>query len=196
MGLPGVPVYRQRRGAAARPPAGRQQGLAAQCSPQLPFLPRSQKQGSGTAINPAPAPLPEQVKRELPDATQRFARIDTDIKGVLREFKATQNCVACCNKEGLLKFLEGQQAALEVRAAAATCSCTLCLSDDTQYSLSINSIIICACLVPDLTHRCARRRWPTTWSPSGAPSPASTLCPRPTCWTSCPTATARTRSVI
>lgn len=31
-----------------------------------------------------------------------------------QEFKATQNCVACCNKEGLLKFLEGQQSALEV----------------------------------------------------------------------------------
>lgn len=26
----------------------------------------------------------EEVKRELPDATQRFARIDADIKGVLR----------------------------------------------------------------------------------------------------------------
>lgn len=34
-----------------------------------------------------------------------------------QEFKKTQNCVACCNREGLLKFLEGQQSALEVRAA-------------------------------------------------------------------------------
>jgi len=116
----------------------------------------------------------KEVKRELPDATQRFARIDADIKQVLRvseadgagvgccwsgggktridpvapaclsaaltlmqlfpltlstnqrnappsiappppqEFKATQNCVACCNRDGLLKNLEGQQSALEV----------------------------------------------------------------------------------
>lgn len=36
------------------------------------------------------------------------------IRGPSQEFKATQNCVACCNKDGLLKFLEGQQSALEV----------------------------------------------------------------------------------
>ncbi|GBF96391.1 dynein heavy chain axonemal [Raphidocelis subcapitata] len=56
----------------------------------------------------------EEVKRELPEATARFARIDADVRSVLREFRGTQNCVACCNREGLLKFLESQQAALEV----------------------------------------------------------------------------------
>ncbi|KAI8464229.1 MAG: flagellar alpha dynein [Monoraphidium minutum] len=36
------------------------------------------------------------------------------VADVVQEFKATQNCVACCNRDGLLKFLEGQQSALEV----------------------------------------------------------------------------------
>jgi dynein heavy chain len=31
-----------------------------------------------------------------------------------QEFQATRNCVACCGRDGLLKFLEAQQAALEV----------------------------------------------------------------------------------
>jgi len=56
----------------------------------------------------------EEVKKELPEATQRFVKIDADVKSVLVEFKQTQNCVACCSKEGLQKFLEKQQSELEV----------------------------------------------------------------------------------
>ena len=39
-----------------------------------------------------------QVKKELPDATERFAKIDKDVKGVLSKFKAKKNCVECCNQ--------------------------------------------------------------------------------------------------
>jgi dynein heavy chain len=56
----------------------------------------------------------EEVKRELPEAATRFAKIDADIKGVLADFHAAKNCVACCSKEGLLKFLEQQQGQLEL----------------------------------------------------------------------------------
>jgi dynein heavy chain len=33
---------------------------------------------------------------------------------VLREFKETKNCVGCCNRDGLFKFLEKQQLELEM----------------------------------------------------------------------------------
>ncbi len=56
----------------------------------------------------------EEVKKELPEATQRFVKIDADVKSILRGFKETQNCVASCGKEGLLKNLEKQQSELEV----------------------------------------------------------------------------------
>lgn len=56
----------------------------------------------------------EEVKKELPEATLRFAKIDLDVKNILGEFRKVQNCVACCGKEGLLKFLEKQQSELEV----------------------------------------------------------------------------------
>lgn len=56
----------------------------------------------------------EEVKKELPEATQRFVKIDADVKSVLAGFKQTQNCVESCGKEGLLKFLEKQQSELEV----------------------------------------------------------------------------------
>lgn len=62
----------------------------------------------------------EEVKRELPEATKRFAAIDADVKSVLAEFWRTQNCIACCGRDGLLKFLEKQQAELEVRGNLAT----------------------------------------------------------------------------
>lgn len=50
---------------------------------------RPQCSAAAAPLISRPSPLgsphsPLQVKRELPDATQRFARIDTDIKGVLR----------------------------------------------------------------------------------------------------------------
>eukprot|EP00983_Pelagomonas_calceolata_P106613 1159251-Pelagomonas_calceolata.AAC.1 len=41
------------------------------------------------------------VKKELPDATERFAKIDKDVKGVLSKFKAKKNCVDCCNQAAL-----------------------------------------------------------------------------------------------
>lgn len=56
----------------------------------------------------------EEVKKELPEATQQFVKIDADVKSVLAGFRQTQNCVECCGKDGLLKFLEKQQSELEV----------------------------------------------------------------------------------
>lgn len=56
----------------------------------------------------------EEVKKELPDATQRFVRVDKDVKAILAGFRETPNCVDACSKEGLLKFLEKQHAELEV----------------------------------------------------------------------------------
>eukprot|EP00877_Chromochloris_zofingiensis_P015255 jgi/Chrzof1/9984/Cz04g22250.t1 len=56
----------------------------------------------------------EEVKKELPEATERFAKIDADVKKVLVEFRAAKNCIVCCNKDGLMNFLEKQQSQLEV----------------------------------------------------------------------------------
>ena len=61
----------------------------------------------------------EEVKKELPEATQRFVKIDADVKSILAGFQQTPNCVESCAKEGLLKFLEKQQSELEVRGATA-----------------------------------------------------------------------------
>lgn len=41
----------------------------------------------------------EEVKKELPEATVRFASIDKEVKEVLRVFKEKKNCVECCNSE-------------------------------------------------------------------------------------------------
>ena len=57
---------------------------------------------------------PEEVRRELPEATQRFAKIDAAVRAVLADMAAARNCVACCNREGLLKHLEAQQGELEL----------------------------------------------------------------------------------
>jgi dynein heavy chain len=54
------------------------------------------------------------VRRELPEATQRFAGIDAAVRAVLLEMAATRNCVDCCTKGGLLKHLEVQQGQLEL----------------------------------------------------------------------------------
>ena len=51
----------------------------------------------------------DEVKKELPEAAERFAGIDVKVKEVLRDINATKNCVASCNKEGLMKLLEQQQ---------------------------------------------------------------------------------------
>jgi dynein heavy chain len=60
----------------------------------------------------------EEVKKELPEATVRFAAIDKEVKEVLRVFKEKKNCVECCNSdhkgENLMKFLEKQQKELEI----------------------------------------------------------------------------------
>jgi hypothetical protein len=39
------------------------------------------------------------VKKELPDATVRFATIDKEVKEVLKKFKEAKNAVDCCNSE-------------------------------------------------------------------------------------------------
>lgn len=56
----------------------------------------------------------EEVKKELPQATERFAAIDTEVKKVLREFQQLKNCVSCCNREGLYANLETQERELEI----------------------------------------------------------------------------------
>ena len=38
----------------------------------------------------------EEVKRELPEATERFQKIDIAVRGVLADFKQKANCVDCC----------------------------------------------------------------------------------------------------
>jgi len=85
----------------------------------------------------------EEVRKELPEATQRFAKIDEVVRAVLGEFAATKNVVACCTKEGLLKHLEAQQGELElcekVGGQAAGRKCELhrqCLLGDSACFLS------------------------------------------------------------
>lgn len=56
----------------------------------------------------------EEVKKELPDTATRFAEIDRRVKEILREMHAVKNCVACCNKEGLMAQLENLQSELEL----------------------------------------------------------------------------------
>ncbi|KAK9817742.1 hypothetical protein WJX72_001478 [[Myrmecia] bisecta] len=55
----------------------------------------------------------EEVKKELPEATHRFANIDKEVKGILKDFGTAKNCVAACNREGLFKLLQQQQRELE-----------------------------------------------------------------------------------
>lgn len=62
----------------------------------------------------------EEVRRELPEATQRFAGIDAAVRGVLRGFAVTKNVVACCTREGLCKHLEEQQGELELCEKVST----------------------------------------------------------------------------
>ena len=54
------------------------------------------------------------MRRELPEATQRFAGIDAAVRAVLLDMVVAKNCVACCTKEGLLRHLEAQQGELEL----------------------------------------------------------------------------------
>jgi hypothetical protein len=68
----------------------------------------------------------EEVKKELPEATVRFATIDKEVKEVLKKFKETRNAVECCNADGLMKFLEKQQRELEVCEKALVSAGELC----------------------------------------------------------------------
>lgn len=56
----------------------------------------------------------EEVKRELPETAERFAGIDKNVKEILKEMHEVKNCVACCNKEGLMASLEKLQEELEL----------------------------------------------------------------------------------
>jgi len=56
----------------------------------------------------------EEVKKELPEDTARFAGIDTDVKKVLGDFSQTKNAANACNKEGVFKLLEDTQHKLEL----------------------------------------------------------------------------------
>jgi dynein heavy chain len=105
----------------------------------------------------------EEVKKELPEATQRFVKIDADVKSILAGFKQTQNCVASCSKEGLLKFLEKQQSELEVRkllhsqlqkhACMSQCSRSLSASPGLPISAATNFQGVLRC---DLAQVCEK----------------------------------------
>lgn len=89
LGLPGVAVHRQRGGAGGAGTGGRC-WLRARLRHTPARAPAPTRLAAAAAAR-TPGSRPRfaccrraQVKRELPDATQRFARIDTDIKGVLR----------------------------------------------------------------------------------------------------------------
>jgi dynein heavy chain len=56
----------------------------------------------------------EEVKRELPDAAQRFKTIDEEIKRILVQAKEISNVVNSASVEGLYKGLEYQQGQLEL----------------------------------------------------------------------------------
>ena len=56
----------------------------------------------------------EEVKKELPEDTFRFAGIDSDVKSVLKDFFETKNCAKACNKEGVFQLLEQTQQKLEL----------------------------------------------------------------------------------
>jgi dynein heavy chain len=72
----------------------------------------------------------EEVRKELPEATQRFAGIDKAVRAVLREMANTMNCVACCTKSGLVEHLETQQSQLvlceKVRVLRMLCCRCFC----------------------------------------------------------------------
>lgn len=56
----------------------------------------------------------DEVKKELPEASERFRGVDRDIKGHLATFAQKKNVVACCHVDGLLKNLEKLQGELEI----------------------------------------------------------------------------------
>ena len=56
----------------------------------------------------------EEVKKELPEDTLRFAGIDTDVRKILKDFFATKNAAKACNVDGVLASLEDNQHKLEL----------------------------------------------------------------------------------
>ena len=56
----------------------------------------------------------EEVKKELPEDTERFAGIDVDVKRVLKNFFEIKNASKACNEEGVFKLLEETQHKLEL----------------------------------------------------------------------------------
>ena len=56
----------------------------------------------------------DEVKKELPDAAQRFKSVDTEVKRILAEMKSTKNAVRCCTKSNLMENLQKQQSELEL----------------------------------------------------------------------------------
>jgi dynein heavy chain, axonemal len=56
----------------------------------------------------------EEVKKELPEDTERFAGIDADVQTVLKDFFQTKNAAKACNVEGVFKLLEETQHKLEL----------------------------------------------------------------------------------
>ena len=56
----------------------------------------------------------EEVKKELPEDTERFAGIDVDVRRVLKDFFETKNAAKACNVEGVFKLLENTQHKLEL----------------------------------------------------------------------------------
>ena len=60
------------------------------------------------------------MKKKLPEDTKRFANVDVIFKDILKHFKGTPNCVASCNKDGLMKQLENVADDLELCEKAPT----------------------------------------------------------------------------
>ncbi|KAK9867723.1 hypothetical protein WJX84_004647 [Apatococcus fuscideae] len=56
----------------------------------------------------------EEVKKELPEAATRFAAIDKKVRAILKEFYAVKNCVAACNRDGLMASMEKEKKELEM----------------------------------------------------------------------------------
>jgi dynein heavy chain len=56
----------------------------------------------------------DEVKKELPEDAERFAKVDKLFKETLLHFKNMPNCVNSCEKPGLLKGLEAIAEDLEL----------------------------------------------------------------------------------
>ncbi len=97
----------------------------------------------------------EEVKKELPEATVRFASIDKEVKEVLKTFGEIKNAVDCCNRDGLFKFLEKQQGELEIcekvwclpwfkSALHYVYSTTVCIEASVFCEYQYQDVVCCA----------------------------------------------------